>query len=170
MRRSAGRRLWAEKRSLIGRNKREHLIGQISMWTHYFSPIKWSRLFRPIRELLARGKTSLFTSVLHKATLVSAGATQRLLSLLLQWSEMGILGPIMMRILLLSHWVLHRRQVFAHVWNQDTRLTYFWSVKEWELFRLIYDNFKIYRTFRWICLIFSSLWTQNQNNSQLWLS
>ena len=51
--------LRAEKRSLIGRNKHEHLIGQISTWTHYFSPIKWSRLFRPIRELLARGKTPL---------------------------------------------------------------------------------------------------------------
>ena len=79
-------------------------------------------------------------------------------TLLLQWSEMGILGPIMMRMLLLSHWVLHRRQVFAHVWNQATRLTYFWSVKEWELFRLIYDNFKISRTFWWICLSFSSWW------------
>ena len=88
---------------------------------------------------------------LHKATLVSAGAT-----LLLQWSEMGILGPIMMRMLLLSHWVLHRRQVFAHVWNQDTRLTYFWSVKEWELFRLIYDNFQSFRKFWWISLSFSS--------------
>ena len=136
--------LRAEKRSLIGRSKCEHLIGRISTWTHYFWPIKWSRLFRPIRELLAWGKRRVYVSFF---TRLSGGNSTTPLYLLLQWSEMGILGPIMMRMLWLSHWVLHRRQVFAHVWNQGTRLTYLWSVIEWELFRLIYDNFQSFRKF-----------------------
>ena len=40
-----------------------------------------------------------------------------------QWNETGILGPKVMRMLLLNHWVLYKGQVFSLVWNQDTRLT-----------------------------------------------
>ena len=48
--------------SLIGRNKREHLIGQISHVDTLFWPIKWSRLFWPIRELLARKNVDVHVS------------------------------------------------------------------------------------------------------------
>ena len=92
-------------------------------------------------------------------------ATQRsrLLFKLLQWSEMGILGPIVMRMLLLSHWALHRRQVFANVWNQDTRLTYFWSFDSFAFLWMFFDNFKTFRKFWRICLSFSSWWWRQQN-------